>query len=132
MPSIGALFLTFTLMPAFALWTLGEGLSLTGVRELMKEAVALVADDRSRGRASDAVVSQEPITGLPIVRAIATNSLYERAGLRVGDLIVKVNGLPTMNRSLAQIAETLQLFNGEKAVLTIQRIGCTNRDYFIQ
>jgi C-terminal processing protease CtpA/Prc len=62
-------------------------------------------------------------SSFPVIRAVAASSPADRAGLRAGDLITKVNGLSTSNRPLRQVAEDVRGFSGGQVTLTIQRGG---------
>jgi S1-C subfamily serine protease len=126
-----------TLMPMFAVWVLLGGPAAQAVlplfHEMMESALVNPLDDFRDGASEPgAVVSREPATGLPMVRAVSRDSVFARAGVRTGDIITEINGLATTNQSLAQIGETIQGFTTEKVALTIQRIGSTNRECILQ
>ena len=65
-------------------------------------------------------------TGFPIVQGIGVGSPAERAGLRVGDVIIQVNGLATKGQPMAQIVDAIRGFTGGAVTVTIQRNGTTN------
>jgi C-terminal processing protease CtpA/Prc len=68
----------------------------------------------------------------PVINAVAAGSPADRAGLRMGDLIAKVNGLTTSNRPLRQVAEEVRGFSGGQVTLTIQRGGAADFECIIR
>jgi S1-C subfamily serine protease len=129
--------IVLALMPMLALRTLLGSSAMRPVCPLLNEIIESVLADpvediTNRAPQPAAILSREPATGLPIIRAIGTNSPFERAGLRVGDIITKVNGWATTNRSLAEIEETMQWVGGETVTLSIERTGATNRECVMQ
>ena len=64
-------------------------------------------------------------SGLPRIGYVVAGSPPDRAGLRAGDLITKVNGLTATNLPLAQLAEAIRCVTDTRATLTIQRGGTT-------
>jgi hypothetical protein len=57
----------------------------------------------------------------PVIKAVNANSPADRAGLREGDLLIKVDGLSASNRPLRQIAGDIKGFSGGQLTLTIRR-----------
>jgi hypothetical protein len=62
-------------------------------------------------------------SSFPVIRAVAANSPADRAGLFVGDLIIRVDGLSTSNRPLRQVADEIRGLSGGRLTLTIRRGG---------
>jgi len=79
-----------------------------------------------------AVVTTDRATGLPIIAEVKVDSPADRAGLRTGDLITKVNGLATAGLPLAQVVEGIRGFSGGRVTLTVQRSGSTNFECVVQ
>lgn len=67
-------------------------------------------------------------TGLPIVQGVGVGSPAEAAGLRPGDLILRVDGVPTTNRPFKLIVDEIHGFTGARTILTLQRNRATNFD----
>jgi carboxyl-terminal processing protease len=66
-------------------------------------------------------LAARPLTGFPEIIEIATNSPAQKAGLHVGDVIVKVNGLSTTGESTPSVHGRLSGFANGKVVLSIVR-----------
>ena len=62
-------------------------------------------------------------SSFPIIRAVAASSPADNAGLDVGDLIIKVDGLSTSNRPLRQVADEIRGLSGGRLTLAIRRGG---------
>ena len=62
-------------------------------------------------------------SSFPIIRAVAASSPADSAGLSVGDLIIKVDGLSTSNRPLRQVADEIRGLSGGRLTLAIRRGG---------
>lgn len=62
---------------------------------------------------------------LPIVMMLVLGSTAEQAGLKEGDIILKVNDSPTEGKSMAQIADEIRGLSVGSVNLVIQR-GQTN------
>ena len=60
-------------------------------------------------------------SSFPVIKAVNANSPADRAGLREGDLLIKVDGLSASNRPLRQIAEDIRGFSAGQLTLTIRR-----------
>jgi S1-C subfamily serine protease len=73
-----------------------------------------------------ALLRADPTNGIPLVQQVIPGSPAEAAGLRSGDLILNVDGVPTSGRTLAQNVESLRGFAESSVTLTIQRAGSTN------
>ena len=67
-------------------------------------------------------------TGLVTVQEDMMGSPAQKAGLREGDVITKVNGISTKGRPLAQVADDMRGFARGRVVISIQRAGATNLD----
>ena len=59
------------------------------------------------------MVGTDPAAGLPLIAGVAGGSPAEKAGLRVGDIIIKVNDVATSGQSQAKILESIRGY-GEK------------------
>jgi len=57
----------------------------------------------------------------PIIRSIIPGTPAEEAGLKRGDLIVKVDGTPTTGQSIDEVVSRVRGPEGEAVTLTIQR-----------
>ena len=79
-----------------------------------------------------AVMTTDRATGLPTIADVKVDSPADRAGLRTGDLITKVNGLATAGLPLAQVVEGIRGFSGGRVTLTVQRSGSTNFECVVQ
>ena len=77
-------------------------------------------------------LSTDLASGFPIIRAVGAGSPADRAGLHVGDLITKVDGWTTTNRTLAQLTEAIRGFTAGTVTLSIQRGGATNFECVIR
>ena len=71
-------------------------------------------------------------TGFPVIEGVAIGSPSDTAGLLVGDLLVRLDGLLTKGRPLAQIVEQIRGFTGRRVTLTVQRSGSTNLECVIR
>ena len=76
-------------------------------------------------------VSTDPKTGLPLVGGVAAESPADRAGICDGDLILKVDGLTTKGKPLAQVAADASGIAGGMVTLVMQR-GSTNYERAVQ
>jgi len=79
-----------------------------------------------------AMVGVDNSTGCPMILAVALDSPAENAGLRRGDLIIKIDGVPTMGRTWVQNIESIKGFSTGSIILTVQRTGTTNLECVIQ
>ena len=61
-----------------------------------------------------------------MIHGVVAGSPAEKAGLREGDHIIQVDGVPTSGRTLAQVVESIRGFAAGSVTLTIQRSGSTN------
>lgn len=64
--------------------------------------------------------------GLPKVAGVLRGSPAESAGLRAGDLILKVDEQATAGQTLAQVTEEMRGLTLGPVTLTVQRPGSTN------
>jgi membrane-associated protease RseP (regulator of RpoE activity) len=74
------------------------------------------------------ILDIDPRTGLVTIQEDVTGSPAQKAGLREGDVITKVNGISTKGRPLAQIVDDMRGFAGGRVMISIQRAGATNLD----
>lgn len=77
-------------------------------------------------------VGNNPAFSFPVINAVAASSPADTAGLRVGDLIIKVDGISTSNRPLAQVAEDIRGFSRGQLTLTIRRSGTLDFDCVVK
>jgi len=77
------------------------------------------------------ILRADSATGSPIVQGVGVGSPAETAGLRIGDLIIRIDGSPTQGKPLAQVVQDIRGFTGAKVTLTVQRAGSTNLDCVI-
>ena len=78
------------------------------------------------------MLRMEPGTGRPVVQGVGAGCPAEAAGLRVGDVILEVNGQDTSTQSLRQVVETMRGFTGARVVVTVSRTGVTNVSFVIR
>ena len=76
-------------------------------------------------------VAMDSRTGLPVVGALAVDSPAQRAGLCVGDVIIKVDGIGTTGLALTQIVDQIRGFSAGSVALSALRHG-TNIDFQIK
>ena len=62
-------------------------------------------------------------TGLPMVQALGAGSPAERAGLKAGDVITKIDGVDTTRVPMAQIADSIRGIAAINVTLSILRKG---------
>ena len=67
-----------------------------------------------------------PGVGQVMIQGVGVGSPGEQAGLRVGDVIVEVDGWPTTGKPLMEITERIRGYTAGKVVLTVQRGDPTN------
>lgn len=79
-----------------------------------------------------ALLLADPQSGLPRIQTVITGSPADKVGLRNGDVIVGIDGAPTLGRTLTQNIENIRGFAIGTVVLTIQRPGSTNLTCAIQ
>jgi C-terminal processing protease CtpA/Prc len=77
-------------------------------------------------------LTTDPASALPLIAAVGAGSPADRAGLRAGDLITKVDGLATTNLPPPQLADAIRGFTGGRVTLTILRDGTTNIERVIE
>ena len=77
-------------------------------------------------------MGNNPAFSFPVINAVAASSPADTAGLRVGDLIIKVDGISTSNRPLAQVAEDIRGFSRGQLTLTIRRSGTLDFDCVVK
>jgi membrane-associated protease RseP (regulator of RpoE activity) len=65
-------------------------------------------------------------TGLPEVAGVVRGSPAETAGLRAGDLLLKVGDQATTGQSLAQVVEEIRGLTLGRVTVTVQRPGSSN------
>lgn len=73
-----------------------------------------------------ALLLADPTTGAPVIHEVIPGSPAQVAGLRDGDVILKVGDVPTTGKPLAQIVSSIRGIPGGSVTLTIQRPGSTN------
>jgi membrane-associated protease RseP (regulator of RpoE activity) len=73
------------------------------------------------------ILNVDPATGLPILQAIGTGSPAERAGLKPGDVIVKIDNKSTAGVALTQIVEEIRGVAAMNVTLTVQHTGSTRQ-----
>jgi carboxyl-terminal processing protease len=61
------------------------------------------------------------VTGLPVIHSMLIDSPAQKAGLQVGDTIVKVNGMSTIGRSLEEVRRKAHGFANGKISITVLR-----------
>lgn len=79
-----------------------------------------------------ALLMADPATGLPRINGVLSGSPAQRAGLRAGDVILAVDGVPTRGQTLAQNVENIRGLAIGSVALTIQRAGSTNLNCLIE
>ena len=72
------------------------------------------------------MLRMEPTNGMPVIQGVIAGSPAEKAGLRVGDYIVQVNGQATKGMPLAQIVDKIRGFTLARVALAVQRGDSTN------
>jgi membrane-associated protease RseP (regulator of RpoE activity) len=77
------------------------------------------------------IFSVDPATGLPTIHAVAIGSPAERAGLRAGDMITKVDGVSVRGRPEAQVAENIRGMSFGSVTIDVSRGGATNLQYVV-
>jgi C-terminal processing protease CtpA/Prc len=65
--------------------------------------------------------SSNAIIGLPVILVVKTDSPADKAGLRSGDIILKIDGVSTTNTAVPQVAERIKGIASGSVTLTIQR-----------
>jgi S1-C subfamily serine protease len=65
----------------------------------------------------------DAVSNLPIVHGVIPGSPAEAAGLRKGDVIVKINDVPTKGKALIQVVEELRGFTIGSVNLVFERDG---------
>jgi C-terminal processing protease CtpA/Prc len=73
-----------------------------------------------------AIMLADPNTGRTVIHQVIAGSPAEAAGLRDGDVVLKVNGVSTTGQKLAQVVDSVRGFVASSVTLTIQRTGSTN------
>jgi len=58
-----------------------------------------------------AILTTDPSTGYAKIAQVMAGSPAENAGLQGGDLITKINGIPTKGKLLAQVVDRTRLFS---------------------
>jgi C-terminal processing protease CtpA/Prc len=71
-------------------------------------------------------------TGLPVTQGVGVGSPAEAAGLRVGDVILEVNGQATSTQSLSQVVNTFRGFIANSVDVKVRRAGSTNLGFVIR
>lgn len=71
-------------------------------------------------------------TGLLVINQVIAGSPAEAAGLRQGDVVLKVNGLTTSGQKLAQVVARIRGLASSSVTMTIQRPGSTNLGCVLQ
>jgi C-terminal processing protease CtpA/Prc len=125
-------------MGVFVIWRVAEYSAKRSGRKspdhtLYSAATNPLAFARSRLTGGvGAILTVDPATGVPLVVSVIPGSPAEKAGLRAGDLVIKVNGVATRGRTLAENIESIRGFVMGNEELAIQRNGSTNRQLIIQ
>jgi C-terminal processing protease CtpA/Prc len=115
-----------------ALWTLRARPSVRSNHDSLKETVESVITNPVAFAKSHftggigVMVMADPTTGVPMIHQVIAGSPAEAAGLRDGDVILKVDGLPTDGQKLAQVVDRIRGLAAGSVTLTIQRTGSTN------
>lgn len=78
-----------------------------------------------------ALLLADPQTGFPVIHQVLPGSPAQAAGLRDGDVILKVGDVATTGKQLAQVVSSIRGFAGGSVELTIQRAGSTNLDLLL-
>ena len=99
------------------------------LRTLMADPVGFVTNQISG--AIGVALSQDPKTGFPVIEFVTSGSPADKAGLRAGDAITRVNGLGTTGKPLAQVVESMRGRSGGIVTLSLQR-GSTNYERAIR
>jgi len=108
--------------PAPVVEKAGEGRQIVDRRQLEKQL-------RRPEFLSQALIVPNPGGGGFLVRQVQTGSLYEKLGLRQGDVIRKVNGQPLT--SMSDVMRLYQQFGTAQRVLVdVQRQGRTETLYY--
>lgn len=71
-------------------------------------------------------VGTNAVSGLPYIGVVSCGSPADRAGLRIGDVITKIDGVTTASMPLAQVVERIRGLRGSKVILSVQRGALTN------
>lgn len=74
------------------------------------------------------LLGTDPKSGLILVQQVFDGSPASNAGLRDGDAIIEINGVPTKGKALAQVTGEIRGITGGEINLTIQRAGSTNQE----
>jgi C-terminal processing protease CtpA/Prc len=78
------------------------------------------------------MIRMDPGTNMPVVQGVAVGSPAEAAGLKVGDLILEVNGRATTNMLLAQVVDVFRGFIVNSVEVKVRRAGDTNLSFVIR
>jgi C-terminal processing protease CtpA/Prc len=115
-----------------ALWTLRTPSPVQSKHDSLKDTVESaitnpVAFAKSRFTGGiGAIMLADPKTGRTVIHQVIAGSPAEAAGLRDGDVVLKVNGVSTTGQKLAQVVDSVRGFVASSVTLTIQRTGSTN------
>jgi C-terminal processing protease CtpA/Prc len=115
-----------------ALWTLRTPSPVRSKHDSLKKTVEAaitnpVAFAKSRFTGGiGAILLADPKTGVPVIHQVIAGSPAQAAGLRDGDIILKVDGVATSGQKLAQVVDSIRGFAAGSVALTIQRAGSTN------
>lgn len=71
------------------------------------------------------VLSLDTATGLPRVMSVKAGSPADKAGLRAGDVITRINGATTTGQKLAEVVMAIRGFSLGSVAITVLR-GQTN------
>ncbi len=119
-------------MALLAVWAgrscCGGGAGSASLKSAM-QALATNPTEFARNRITGgvgAVVGVDSPGGLPTVMGVLAGSPADRAGLRRGDVITRVNGATMTGRKLAQVVEAMRGFSAGSVAITVLR-GETNR-----
>lgn len=77
------------------------------------------------------LLRMDSATGLPIVNEVLPGSAAQQAGLRAGDVIVKVDGVATSGKLIAQVVDSIRGFTAGEVTVTVQRGASTNLSFII-
>ena len=115
-----------------ALWTFRTPSARRSNRDSLKETVESAVTNPVAFAKSHftggigAIMLADPNTGVPVIHQVIAGSPAEAAGLRDGDVILKVNGVATSGQKLAQVVDSIRGFAAGSVALTVQRTGSTN------